>query len=75
MRRVSEDGRPGCGLGVDRAELRLHDAQGRLLSVKRLATQNGILELQSNELSAGVVLANLYWDGIPVEGVKLNVIR
>ncbi len=61
--------------GVDRAELRLHDAQGRLLSVKRLATQNGILELQSSELTAGVVLANLYWDGIPVEGVKLNVIR
>lgn len=61
--------------GVDRTELRLHDAQGRLLSVKRLATQNGILELQSNELPAGVVLANLYWDGIPVEGVKLNVIR
>lgn len=61
--------------GVDRAELRLHDAHGRLLSVKRLATQNGILELQSNELPAGVVLANLYWDGIPVEGIKLNMIR
>jgi hypothetical protein len=61
--------------GVEQAELQLHDTQGRLTLVKRLAPSNGIVELSKSELPEGVNIASLLFDGIVVGAAKLNSVR
>lgn len=61
--------------GVENVELHVHDAQGRLLKRQRVGNNNGIAELQPRELSSGVHVASLYFDGIRVGSAKLNILR
>jgi hypothetical protein len=61
--------------GVEQVELRLHDATGRMLANHRLAPKAGILELRRTDLPSGLVLGNLYWDGIRVADVKMVMMR
>ena len=61
--------------GVEQAEIRLLDAGGRLLAQRRVAPQNGILELQTKELATGLHVASLYFDGIQVGSAKVNMAR
>lgn len=61
--------------GVQQVELRLHDAQGKLCLAERLAPKNGIAELRLRDLPTGLVVANLYWDGIHVAETKVALTR
>lgn len=61
--------------GVENVELHVHDAQGRLLKRQRVGNTNGIAELQPRELSTGVHVASLYFDGIRVGSAKLNIVK
>jgi hypothetical protein len=61
--------------GVENVELQVHDAQGRLLKRQRVGNNNGIAELQPRELSTGVHVASLYFDGIRVGSTKLNLVK
>jgi hypothetical protein len=61
--------------GVGQAELRLHDAAGKLFQSQRLAPHNGITEPRLRDLPTIVVVAILFWDGVPVAEAKLTVTR
>jgi hypothetical protein len=61
--------------GVEQVELRLHDASGRLIGDHRLATKAGIMELDRRDLPTGLVIANLYWDGIRVADAKVSLVK
>ncbi|MFZ1693128.1 MAG: right-handed parallel beta-helix repeat-containing protein [Flavobacteriales bacterium] len=61
--------------GVENVELQVHDAQGRLLKRQRVGNTTGIAELHPRELSTGVHVASLYFDGIRVGSTKLNLVK
>ena len=61
--------------GVEQVELQMHDAQGRLVKRQRVGNSNGIVELAPRELSSGVNVVSLYFDGIRVGSTKLSVVR
>jgi hypothetical protein len=61
--------------GVGQVELRLHDAMGRLIAYHRLAPTAGILELNRSDMPTGLVIANLYWDGIRVADAKVALVK
>ncbi len=52
--------------GVEQAEFRIHDGQGRLVKQQRLGTANGISEVQPRELAPGMHIASLYYGNILV---------
>jgi len=62
-------------VGVEQVEVHLHDAQGHVLQVKRLAPSSGIMELAKGELPPGVSIASLLFDGIVVASAKINIVR
>lgn len=61
--------------GVEHAELLIHTAEGRLVKQLALGNANGIIELQLKDLSTGLHIATLYFDGIQVGTTKLNILR
>ena len=61
--------------GVEHGELHIHTADGRLVKQVPLGNANGVIEVQTNELTSGLHIATLYFDGIQVGTTKLNVLR
>jgi hypothetical protein len=61
--------------GVEHGELLIHTADGRLAKQIALGNANGIIELQPKELTSGLHIATLYFDGIQVGTTKLNILR
>lgn len=61
--------------GVEHGELHIHTADGRLVKQIALGNANGIIELQPKELTSGLHIATLYFDGIQVGTTKLNILR
>ncbi len=57
--------------GVERAELQVVDATGKLILTRNMAPQNGILELTG--LGSGLCIATLRCDGIRLGVVKVNI--
>jgi hypothetical protein len=57
--------------GVERAELLVVDASGKLITTRNVPPQNGIFELSS--LSSGLCIATLRCDGIRIGVVKVSV--
>ena len=62
-------------VGVEDAEIRLHDVQGRLVKQQRLPSRNGVLEVQPKETSTGMHVASMYFDGILVGTAKVSIVR
>ncbi len=61
--------------GVEQAELRVMDTMGRLAYSQRVAPQNGIAEMQPQQVTSGMHVAMLLWDGIRVGTAKVSLIR
>lgn len=61
--------------GVEQTELRMHDAAGRLVYQQRVAPQNGIAELEPDQLATGLHVAVLLCDGIRVGTVTVSRMR
>lgn len=61
--------------GVQQAEVRLHDGQGRLVRQEQLSPKNGIMEVLAKDLASGTHIATLYYDGIQVGSAKVNVLH
>ncbi|HPF90951.1 MAG TPA: hypothetical protein PLL57_09850 [Flavobacteriales bacterium] len=61
--------------GVAAVQLRVFDAQGRLVLDRALAPKNGIVELDKLQSGNGLHVATLFWDGIQVASLKLQLLR
>jgi len=61
--------------GVERAELRMMDAMGRLVYSQRVAPQNGIAEIMPDQVANGMHVAILVCDGIRTGTAKLSLTR
>lgn len=55
--------------------MHIHTADGRLVKQVALGNANGVIELQPKELTSGLHIATLYFDGIPVGTTKLNILK
>ena len=60
---------------MEDGELHIHTADGRLVKQVALGNANGIIELQPKELTSGLHIATLYFDGIQVGTTKLSILR
>ena len=61
--------------GVERAELQMMDAMGRLVYSQRVAPQNGIAEVMPDQVANGMHVAILVCDGIRTGTAKLSLTR
>lgn len=61
--------------GVAQAEMKVHDALGRLVMQQRIAPRHGIVELLPTDLSTGMHVAELLLDGVRVATTKVEVMR
>jgi hypothetical protein len=61
--------------GVENVELNMHDAQGRLVHSSRPQPRNGIVEVLAKDLSSGVHLVSLRYDGMQVATAKVSVAK
>ena len=61
--------------GVEKVELTVFDAQGRLISSSLVPPNGGIFEINERSLSTGLHIVNLTCDGISVGSAKVSVVR
>lgn len=61
--------------GVEQVEVRLTDALGRLVLLKKVMPKNGIIEVMPRDMASGVHVGELFFDGIRVATTKLQVVR
>lgn len=61
--------------GVEAAQVELHNAQGQLVRAISLGGASGIAEIQAEQLTPGIHIATLYFDGVAVGSTKVNVVR
>lgn len=64
-----------CDPGVEYAEFVVIDTFGKQIHRELLQGSFGIIELNNDQMSNGVYLCSLYWDGILVESQKLTVVK
>ena len=61
--------------GVEKAEITVFDAQGRMINTSIVPPNGGIFEINERSLSTGLHVVNLTCDGISVGSTKVNIVR